>query len=631
MFWSRKPRFRELDVLTPRAKVLRDSREFSLVRYYFGFRAFIFRMSSVVLVLLVLFQVFFLQKKQDLKVLAFKNTQVERYVLPARGLIFDRKGRQLVFNRPSYDLYFDSRSLSDDRALLDLQKASDFLGLDFSELKETILESEEPLVLIKENLSDKERALFEGGDWTGFKIIKGLRREYIEGPALYPVLGFVGRPSQEDLDMFSGISLQEVVGKSGLERQYQSLLAGKKGVKVKIRDSQGRVLREVYQKKPVPGKNLQLYLDLDLQLAFYRALKEQVEKVGGKGGAGIILDTKTGGVLALVSYPSFDPNLLGKDPDYWESISQDKRYPLFNRAISARYPTGSVIKPLLGAVALKERIITPQTVIEDRGFIKIENPWDKTKPWIFRDWRAHGLVDLKRAIAVSCNVFFYTIGGGYGPIKGLGAETMAFYLSELGWNRKTGIDLPGENKGQIPSPEWKRKRFEGVSGIWLPGDTYNLSIGQGYLLVTPLEVAFSYFSLLEKVPERPRLAKGIVDLREKEPVLIEEFKNTFKSSDLFGEFEKKTVLEGMRDAVTEGSALMLSDLPFPVSAKTGTAEIGRPDVWQAWVVVLAPYPDPDIIMLVFIEEAPQGSVSTLPVAKEVLKTYFEKHGKKPTR
>ena len=331
--------------------------------------------------------------------------------------------------------------------------------------------------------------------------------------------------------------------------------------------------------------------------------------------------------MALVSLPDFDNNLFqkGGDSEELQELLRDplNLNPLFNRVISGGYLIGSTIKPLIASAALEEKIISPQKNINCAGKIIIPNPWDPNASTTKKDWTVHGWTDMKKAIAESCNVYFYTIGGGYGDQIGLGPTKIKEYLELFGWGEKTGIDLPGETEGFIPDKEWKKKTWDTA---WWDGDTYNLSIGQGFLQITPLEVVNSFAAIANggKLLQ-PQVVKEIVNDKKE---VVEEIKPKIIRQDFINPDNLQIVREGMRQAVTginspQASAVLLNSLPVSAAAKTGTAELGN-NYYNNWVTVFAPYEDPEIVLTVMIESVKGMQTAALPVAKEVLQWYFSK-------
>ncbi|HHE76842.1 MAG TPA: hypothetical protein ENL27_02585 [Candidatus Parcubacteria bacterium] len=323
--------------------------------------------------------------------------------------------------------------------------------------------------------------------------------------------------------------------------------------------------------------------------------------------------------------PGFDNNLFNGDQKNQKELAdllKDKKHPLLNRAISGLYPTGSTIKPIIAAAALQEKLISPNKKIYCKGKIIIPNKYHPDKPIIKRDWAAHGWTDIKKAIAESCDVYFYTIGGGYKDQTGLGPTKIKKYLDLFNWGSETGIDLPGELNGLIPSPEWK-KRVKKTP--WWDGDTYNLAIGQGDILITPIQVAVAFAAIANGgTLYQPKIVKEIIDSEKKvfkkiEPAVIR--KNFIDPQNL------KIVREGMREAVTGensplASSTLLKSLPVAVAAKTGTAETSRIGYYNNWIGVFAPYENPQIVLIVMIEDVHGLKPATLSVAREVLDWYF---------
>jgi penicillin-binding protein 2 len=378
-------------------------------------------------------------------------------------------------------------------------------------------------------------------------------------------------------------------------------------------------------------------LDSDLQKKIREVLEKQRQKYGAKGAAALALDPKTGGVLALVSLPDFDNNLFqkGADPEKLQELLEDpfKLKPLFNRAISGEgYLPGSTIKPLIASAALEEKIILPEELIYARGLIEVPSQYNPEKVYIFRDWKVHGWTDLKKAIAQSVNVYFYIIGGGYKGKEGLGPIKIKKYLELFGWGEKTGIDLPNEGKGFIPSPEWKKTYFERKEDqIWYDGNTYYLSIGQEYVRATPLQVTLS-ISVIANGGKlfQPQVVKSIVDTLPESPKLIEEIQPKIIRENFIDSKNLQVIREGMRQTVTQGTASSwLNSLPVTSAAKTGSAQTGKFDkygneLFHNWVTVFAPYEDPEIVLTIFLEEVPGAMAASLPVAKEILEWYFSK-------
>lgn len=615
-----------LDALSQRNEIFYEKRfEVPLARKVLNSFCFF----SFILLLLLLVKSFQLQILENEKffVLAQKNYQRIYYQRPNRGVIYDQKMRQLVFNDSSFDLVLDKKDLpqtNEERKTI-LDKLSAILSLDQNDLREMIEQDDEERVLVFEDLDLETLAILESQleELPGFSIEENIKRSYLEGPIFSHVIGYVGRIEKEELSLDPDYTLLDYIGKAGLEKSYESVLRGAKGKTVVWRDVFSKEILRQEVSQPRPGNSLVLWLDADLQEKATQALEESLLRVNARAGSVVIMDPQTGGVLALVSFPSFDNNLFFKRLSHkeWQEVLVGSTHPFWNRAISATYPSGSTIKPLVAVAALEEKIITPDKQLFCPGQIEVPNPWFPDQPWIFRDWKVHGWTDLRKAIAESCNVYFYTIGGGFKDIKGLGETKIKHYLNLFGWGKLTGIDLPEEKKGLIPDKEWKKQYFkEKNERIWYPGDTYNLSIGQGYLSVTPLQVVTSFAALANGGKLlKPMLVKQIIDQNKEvvksfEPQIVKE--NFVETENL------EAVKQGMREAVIYGSSVILNDLPIKVAAKTGTAQTGRKDYYHNWVTVFAPYDDPEIVLTVVVENVPKEQVAALPVAKEILNWYF---------
>jgi len=501
-----------------------------------------------------------------------KNQFVVKAVGAERGVIYDKNFNQLIYNKPSFNFICDGK---------------------------IAMENIDHETLLKLETSLKE--------YKGCKIENNTVREYFSGPLFSHLIGYLRQAGQS----------------SGLEQYYDEMLAPKTGEMQIKRDAIGNPISEEIISMPESGNSLVLWLDSGLQEKIVNSLEETINRVGAKGGAAVAMDPKTGGILALASLPSFNNNLFsqGLTEDEWGALQGDRSNPLFNRVVSGRYLTGSIIKPLIALAALQEKIISPEKELYCGGSINIHNPWEPDTFTIKKDWDIHGWSDMKKAIAESCNVYFYTIGGGYQDQKGLGPTKIKEYLDIFGWSSLTGIDLPEEAQGFIPDKEWKKKEF-GQS--WWDGDTYNLAIGQGFLLISPLEVITSLAAVANggKLIQ-PQIVRQIVDSSKN---IIKEFETKLIRENFIDPDNLRIVREGMRQAVTgqgspHASGVILNSLPVAAALKTGTAEIGA-GFRHNWVTVFAPYDDPQIILTVLIEKVNGDQVAALPLVREILDWYF---------
>ena len=402
---------------------------------------------------------------------------------------------------------------------------------------------------------------------------------------------------------------------SGLEASYDEILRGVQTKKAEEIDANGNSISSGILEKGKPGKNIQTTLSSDLQTKFAEIIFSTIKERGFLGGAGIILNPADGEILALVSEPEFDPNILIFNPTE-ESVNKllkDPGKPFFNRAVSGLYPPGSIVKPALAIAALVENIISPNKKILSTGSISLPNPYNPIKPNVFLDWKAHGWVDMKEALAVSSDVYFYEIGGGYQDQKGLGPWNIKKYLAMFGFSSLSGIDLGGEARGHIPDPDEKQDGRD-----WTIGDTYNISIGQGDILVTPLQAAVYAMALANKGDmSYPHIVKAILD---QDKSIVEKFDYPPKqkiniSSEVFD-----VARAGMRQAVLTGTAYGLAGLPVELAAKTGTAEIGDTDKVHSWSIGFFPYENPKYAYAVLMESGPRSNtIGATYVASQIIR------------
>ncbi len=554
-------------------------------------------------------------KKSERNKFAYSSIQA------SRGVIYDKNYNQLVYNQPIFNLFLINSDFNKDYTDKYYEKIKDLIDLNYSEFKEIVEKSEAEDILIKSNLNYESLISLEIiiRDLPGFEIRKDVVRNYIDGEIFSHVIGYIGKISPTEMDFYNNIySINDYIGKTGIEKSYEEKI---KIIPGKIRtekDVFGNIKSEELISMPESGKNLILSIDGDLQKEIYSVLKNRVSEIGSSNAAVVATNPQTGEILSLVSYPGFDNNVFSVgDSSQIQKFFIDEKKPLFNRVISATYPVGSTIKPFMGVAALEEKLVSPSKEFYSSGRLVVPNPWNPSNPSVFLDNQAHGWVNLRRAIAVSSNVYFYIIGGGHEGQKGLGPNLIKKYLSFFGWGETTGIDLPDEKKGFIPSPEWKEKTKKDE---WRVGDSYNLSIGQGDILITPLQVvnAFNVIANRGKLM-KPIIVKEIVNQKKEivETMEPETIKENFVSISSIEEARK-----GMRDAVLYGSAVSLKDLPVHVAAKTGTAQISKPGHYHNWVTVFGPYENSEIVLTVIIEEVEGVRAAALPIAKDILQWYF---------
>lgn len=562
---------------------------------------------------------------------ANENKFIIHRIQAQRGVIYDRNFKQLVFNAPNFELVCEKDKLpkSESEREKVLRGVSQILKIDYQILKEKIEQEEHSKVLIARNLEHRALIVLETKirELPGFEIEQGLVRNYKDGQTLSHLMGYMGKIKKEELEEAAEFySILDYVGRTGLEKSYEQVLRKNPGEMRVEMDALGNIISREIISLPESGKSLVLWLDYGLQRKIREELEKQLQAIGSKKAIAVALDPKTGGVLALVSLPSFDNNVFsGGDAEGINEILNDENESLFNRVISGRYPTGSTIKPLVALAALEEKIINPNKLINCQGGIVVQDFWEPEITWEYEDWRIHGWTNLRKAIAESCNVYFYRLGGGYKDQEGLGPTKLKEYLGLFGWEQKTQIDLPGEAMGFIPDKEWKKRVW---NQGWWDGDTYLLSIGQGYLLVTPLEVVVGFLPIANGGRLlKPQVAQKIIDTSTDSVKIVEEIKPEVIRENFIDPANIQIVREGMRRAVTgknspHASAVLLNSLPVTAAAKTGTAETPAENLYHNWVTVFAPYEDPEILLTLMIEDVEGVRSVIVPAAKEILEWYF---------
>lgn len=547
-------------------------------------------------------------------------------IRPERGIMYDRNFKKLVVNSPAYDLICEKKNFINETPPEQLQIIAEVLGKDIFELQHKIALARDSSVVVAENLSHEHLLVLETkmSELPDCKIETNTVRNYVMGPVFSHVLGYNGRISENELGNVTNYSPNDYIGKAGLENFYETELRGTPGKTEIVKNAKGVKQGDNILSLPKEGYNLVLNIDALLQERLHNSLRERLKNIGAKRGAAVAMDPRSGAVLALVSYPSYDGNVFsgGISSADFNAITQDPSQPFFNRAISAHYPTGSIIKPLEASAALQEKLISPNKEINDPGYILVRNQYDPSITYRFGGVAPHGLVDMRKAIAVSSNIYFYTVGGGYGDQRGLGPTRIKQYLSLFGWSEKTGIDLPGEFSGFIPDPAWKQKTKRTA---WFDGDTYNLSIGQSDLQTTPLQVASAYSVIANGgTLYQPQVVNRVVEGSGSSAITVKQITPKVIRSDFINPEYLKIVREGMRDGVSKpyGLSVILNDLPVKIAAKTGTAQISVEGRYNLWSSVFAPYENPEIVLVVTAEEVNALGAVTLPVSHDVLQYYF---------
>ncbi len=432
-------------------------------------------------------------------------------------------------------------------------------------------------------------------------------RVYATSTGLSTILGYVKYPTKDT----SGFYYQTTyIPKDGIEKIYDAVLSGKNGSKMKETDALGTETALQIVDYPRDGDNLHLSIDAGVQKSMYDAMIDYAARAGYRGGGGVIMDVQSGEIIAMASFPEYDSNILslGSDTEKIKGYLNNKNNPFLNRVIGGLYTPGSIVKPFIAMGALTEKIIDPQKNILSTGSLSVPNPYNPDKPTIFRDWKAHGYVDMREAIAVSSNVYFFEIGGGFAGQKGLGISNIEKYMRMFGFGEKTGIESYGEKAGVIPNPTWKKSLF-GADEEWRLGDTYNTSIGQYGVQVTPLQAVRAIGAIANGgkllYPTVIKPSSSYESLSIPVPLAEDDF---------------VIVREGMRMTVTEGTAQSLN-FPFvKVAAKTGTAELGpTKSLVNSWTVGFFPADKPRYAFAVVMEKGrANNQVGATLIMRDVL-------------
>ncbi|MCL5011988.1 MAG: penicillin-binding transpeptidase domain-containing protein [Patescibacteria group bacterium] len=556
---------------------------------------------------------------QEYSARAIANAGQGTILKAPRGIIYDRYGIPLVTNKPTFDVSINLSEIlrhpeSVDDTLAAIQAIVPFDATTTKEqIRKADLERQAYVPLVK-NISLDAVIALKKLDNRAVTIEDGYAREYIDGPMFSHVLGFIGLVTQDDLAADPSLQLNDDIGKMGIEAQYDALLRGTNGAKIQFRDAKGNDIAPERTQEPISGARLDTTLDAELQKVFFTTLQTRLKDLDRTSGVGLALNPQTGEVLSLINFPDFDNNNLTA------SLFSDPAHPTFNRTISGVYSPGSTIKPLVAFGALEEHVIDPLKSIYSAGYIELPNPYSPDKPSKFLDWKPQGWVNMYSALARSSNVYFYEVGGGFQDQKGLGIDLLNVYWRKFLLDKKTGIDLPGENYGSLPNPDEKEKR---TGQIWRIGDTYNVAIGQGDLMITPIEL-LRYISGVASKGKLP-VPFVVKDAKTNSGKIVYEKTPSFDTLEMKNPNDLNEVEQGMLAGVAKdyGTAYMLHTIPMVIAAKTGSAQIQNNAKTNAFVVAYAPVPNPQIAILVLIEDAREGSLNAVPVVRDVLSWYYE--------
>jgi penicillin-binding protein 2 len=584
-------------------------------------------MLSAVTILLV--RLWYLQviRGDDLKQRSENNSVRFRKIMPLRGLIMDRNGHVVVDNRPSFDvLYMPSRGKDPELLIEKLKELYKSKALEFS-YDQSLPKKMKPYLPVKleKNVTMGKVAVVETNslDLPGIYIDVSPVRLYLDGEVMAPVIGYTGEISKEELEKDDDYASGDILGKHGVEKILDPYIRGRRGAELVEVNVYGKEIKNLGRIDPTSGYNVVLTIDADLQKTAWDAFE-------GRSGAAVALDPRDGSILTMVSSPSFDPNVFnsGISGDQWRKLINNPLTPLSNRAISGQYPPGSTYKLIVAAAGLEEGIITPETKFYCNGSFEFGNR-------AFRCWqkKGHGHISLHRAIVESCDVYFYNVG------KLLGVDKIAHYAKLFGLGEVTGIDLPNEKGGLIPTKQWKLARMKEP---WQPGETISISIGQGFDLVTPLQLASAYSSFANGGTRwLPRLVKSI---ETTDGMVYKEFLPVKKGEMSLSKETFDFLQHALWGVVNEpgGTGRIAGRPNADVCGKTGTAQVismpGKDSPQRkisilqrdhALFVCFAPLKNPEIAIAVIVENAGHGGSVAAPIARKILDAYFE--GKKKAK
>ncbi len=554
--------------------------------------------------------------------------RIER-VEPKRGIIYDRNRVPLVRNVANFLLYVIPSDLpKDDNELNQIitrisqilgNKTPDEIKTEIAKVNKNSLDALNPLFIADNIDYDKAMQLYiESATWSGVVLSNTTRRQYDFGGALSlsHILGYTGKITDAELKKAGSDYLPiDYMGQTGLEAYYESELRGVYGKKQIEVDALGKEKKIIGEEQGKDGDNLVLSIDLAAQQKLEQLLRDMLNKHHLTKGVAIVMDPNTGEIIASVSLPTYNNNDFAKGigAKEYEQLLNEQDKPLFNRAISGEYPSGSTIKQVIAAAALQEGVINENTTFLSTGGLHVGQ-------WFFPDWKAggHGVTNVRKALADSVNTFFYIIGGGYQNFQGLGLDRIDKYERLFNLGTQTGVDLPGEATGFIPTAEWKEKT---TGQPWYIGDTYHVSIGQGAFTLTPLQLTMvtSYFANGGHL-YRPHFVEEILNSDDQSIQKIAPYEIR---SGIISPPNVEIVREGMRQTITSGSATMLGSAPVEVAGKTGTAQWSTKEPPHAWFTGFAPYDHPQIAFTILIEQGEEGASVAVPVANEFVDWYFK--------
>ena len=566
-------------------------------------------------------------------------------VLPARGLIYDRNGEQLVENLPILSAGVVPADVTDDTFLTVVAELSGITGVPPQQIATDIQkakESNDPFtpLIVKADLDEASafRLRERQASLPGVQVLVESVRDYPTGTLTSHILGFVGRIDAEEYAELKndGYGMNDRLGKTGVEYTYESVLRGSPGYRRVEINAAGEEIQTLRSVDPRPAGNLVLSIDFDLQRKVTEIL--QNNNNNSLNAAAIVMDVRTGELLAMVSIPAYDNNDL-TDPVNQEALpalNDDPSKPMVNHAIAEVYPPGSTFKQVTGTAALQEGVATTDTTITSYGSISVQDDYNPDRVWVMKDWAALGTMNFYRGLAMSSDVYFYYLSGGYYRdgaeiFRGLGAERLARYARDYGLGAPTGIDLPGEASGNVPDAQWKAETFAdspvAADAVWTLGDTYNFGIGQGYLTVTPLQLLGVTAAIANGGNVLiPHVIHEVVDQNGavlKAMGAQVDHKLSISNQNL------AIMREAMRQAAVYGPARTGASSQVAIAAKTGTAEFGQQLAngtyanSHAWFTAYAPFDNPEIAVTVFLEKG-IGATHGGPVVRQIMDYYFDR-------
>lgn len=430
-------------------------------------------------------------------------------------------------------------------------------------------------------------------------------RKYIEAPGFSSLLGYVKYPRKDKSGFYYNTELS---GQEGIESYYSSVLQGENGLKLAETDARGKLTQEMVIRPPIKGEDIKISIDKDVQEQLYLSMKAVADRSGFRGGVGLIMDIESGEMLAAVSFPEFDSNVMteGVDQEKIKGYFSNSANPFLDRISSGLYTPGSIMKPFFAFGALEEDIISPNKKILSTGEMRYPNPFKPGEYTVFKDWKAHGYTDMREAIAVSSDVYFYQVGGGFQDQKGLGIDKIDYYSRLFGFGESLDKGFFAGKKGLIPTPTWKEKTFDG--DIWRIGDTYNTSIGQYGYQITPIQAVRATAALANN----GTLVEPTLLTKEAQEEIGDSFDTNYQKIKISTKDEDhfQIVREGMRLAVTNGTMVALNLPGIKIAGKTGTAQLGtRNQFINSWAVGFFPYEKPKYAFAILLERAPNNAVA----------------------